>query len=278
MKTYISTLLFAITIGCEKATPPQAQAPQHPVEIQFVSTLPLHDEVKLAVRNVVEQYDKRYTLGFETLTILSDTNLGVHMLVDGGTIGRGAVASYREVRINLQGYSDSKISVLENNVRHELFHTLKPKERRALATPRPILDEKVCLGFHGLSLIVHDLSTRGETGLRAIEEAAAELCAHKMGPGYSAGSPDYFSIGLFMKEFVEIGWVSVEDLIRYQKTNGFEDFCHVILKKGNGVTDDDIVFLCGAFQAVRNSATNINSQLRLIIDRRGETGKYNVQE
>jgi len=274
------SLLFLSLLWTGCRPPPKHFALDH-VRIRIDANAKIPDYVTSVITNVVHQYDARYGLGFQDLTLICDTNISddAQPLGNGQTSKTLATARPQEIRLNLLAYSEDTRQNLMNVLKHELFHTIKKGEIRPMRNPRPILDEHVAVGFDGLSMsVVHPL-TKKKTAFRAIEEAAAEYCAHRLGPGYSVGAPDYFSLGVLMKEMSGVGWISAEELIHLQKTGGFLEFCAKILNKDvTLLSDEDIRTVCSAFQRVRDDSAQILVQMKKIIQRRGETDYYRFRE
>ena len=261
-KLFLFPLLLVLWTGCEKPL----QQPALRTNIKIVSARTIDPRLKEVVTNMVAAYDRRYTLGFPLLTVVNETNL---------KSGVTAFTVSQEVHVNLSVISASDLT---NVLAHEFFHTLPPKERRTI-TEGVRLGDRVYTNFHGLSLVDQELVDGREKGFIAFEEGVAEFCAFRFQPGYSSTAPDYYALGKLVQYMEHIGWFTVEDLIRFQKSNGVPEFCAAVLKKApDVVTSDDIVFVATAFQHVRDNMENIQPELKQIIERRGETGKYQFRE
>ncbi len=263
-------LCSLLPIGCDSRT-----STTTPIKIEQPAT----KAQKQIIVETVKLYDHIYKLSFKELRVVEHPNPTSRTLGDGRIETVLASGKPGKIEITLRTYSPTDANLLRDTLKHELFHTILPNQMADLFPTRRILgDGSECLGFHGLTMKVR--TTSGvETYFRAIEEAAAELCAQQLGPGFVSTAPDYFSISIFMKEMTNMEWVTPEELIAFQKSNGFREFCAKILKtEARSLSDDDIRLVCEAFQLVRGSRTEIVPQLKKIIERRGETGKYQFRE
>src|SRR3989344_2570694 len=119
-------LLLVPWTGCKKTPPPQLPD-ENKIKIEFVSSNSVPESFKKIVTEAVTKYDKRYTLGFPTLSIVNDTNVVAEKLSTGATDVTLAVSGPRKISIN---FTTEFRAELPDTLIHELFHTMKPEERR----------------------------------------------------------------------------------------------------------------------------------------------------
>ncbi len=254
-----------------------AQPRVPPTVITFTINLP--DSLKSSIRDAVTLFTATYGQ-IDSLSIGTDTITEPVQLADGGIETTEAYTVPGAIFINpTVKYTRMH---MRNNMKHELFHAIASKLLRPLppdSTYALLNDGFVVIGYHGLVIEVSNSERHITSGFRLIEEAAAEVCAMKLEPGYEVHSFTYYWLGSFLKDMVAAGWISTRDLISEQRDNDFLAFCGKILKKPRGaVTPDDVVFISGCFQQIHESNKNYRSVMTSVIEKRGEKGQYLITD
>ena len=136
---------------------------------------------------------------------------------------------------------------------HEPFHAIAPESATYLAIPDTLEDGTLLVGYHGLSMIFVEKSGRRAYS-KIVEEAGAESVAASIDSQYQVSSYWYYRIGTLMNNFINQNWISNKDLVVWQKTNGYEDFCSKVLaKKRKNLTIFDLAFVANCFEGAVKS-------------------------
>ena len=235
---------------------------KHTVTIICNITIP--DTAKTAVRESVMAYDSIFKLGRDTLVVDPLYNKDIFCFAQSGRLFLN-----EELILLLD------IRSLKSIVSSELFRTLEP----SFITPTNHfeLDSGVTvMGFCGLSLYVHIDSS--ENFFYPIENAAAEACAQKVcGKNYVDRNKNHMQLRIMMKELINKGWLSEQDLINAVRENNLPKVIGLILKKDpTTLTEDDVSIVCKLFDDVGFSGTYA-ANLRDVVKIRGEEKLYNVK-
>jgi len=210
------------------------------------------DSLKTVIAEVVKKYDSAYMLPYDTLkirdtVIYSSENNGLPSITQARTFGT-TIKVNKLTALNPLKFVPLEKKYVRDLIAHELFHSLKPKERRLLTKPI----ETGWTGSHSKFMICHGLNLgyhlRDEGGgFPLFEEASAELFAQNLYSDFEPSS-DYFPIGKLLAVILDNTNLDFEDIIVATKTNNFELIVSWVYDKPiNHLRRDDYIFLTHTF-------------------------------
>jgi hypothetical protein len=135
-----------------------------------------------------------------------------------------------------------------SNITTELFETMVPAENNPITEPFKMGTNYTAREIRGLTIVLEKDDTYYDCSI--LEAAAADLLVTK----YSGNLdiyPEYRRTAELLGKMVQKGWLTTDDLIRAQKTNGIKLIIGLILKKSEqSVTNNDILDVIRMFFAV----------------------------
>lgn len=161
----------------------------------------------------------------------------------------GVSATHRQIRFNKFAYLlPYNVEDFKYNLRHEMFHTLAPKEWRSVTSfSLPVFSGKKTVAYCGLTIIFSDSST-----FNLVEEACAERIAMNLSYPHKGKNNDYGAITLVLYNIMQQGWLTGEDLIYSQVNSDFEFFVSKIVGKPRDIVDVcDLNFVSSLFMEAR---------------------------
>jgi len=198
--------------------------------------------IDLKQKEIVESVLKLYKDYFvwDTLEVFVSADL-INQSTNNGDFVKNILARAESWKIYLNPLNLDNLDNLYNIVKHELFHTIKPK-KNVIFTENIPLESEFIYGNHGLSLLI-ELSDWKKVKFTKIEEACAEFVASSLEKGYVVNDPSYYAVWTFMKKCSEeLTLFTAKDIVNYQANNNIYWFISCLLKKHvDNLTVDDLL-------------------------------------
>ena len=217
--------------------------------VDFKTTLP--DSLKSAVVEAVRFYGDTYGC-ISQVAICEDTTELTKIRQDGSNEVILAHALPGAIYINKKAWINR--ARIRNIIKREMFHAIAPRGPLYFKQSYLIYNDAYeVVGYKGLSLMLISRKLAVISDMKLVEEAAAEVCALELEKGYTTSSMQYFYIGSFLRNMVDSGWVTPQQLIQMQKTNDYPAFCALFCnKKEPALTPDDLGLVVDCFFRIAN--------------------------
>lgn len=214
---------------------------QNIIDIVYKTTI-VPDSFKKELRRVVELYNVKYGLTYNTLYISSES-IPNNVYPDGSIVTTQAHALYQKIILNEFEIKNWNMKKFRNMIKHELFHTLAKDTIRIKPFLLEVRDSVI--GFIGLSMNVK-LGSGEVSGLKKLEEAAAEVCAIRTGEGYSQDA-SYFGITEIFTYLIELKYITALDLVLYQSRSDMNGLVKKILNRKEEPTIRELMIVYNVF-------------------------------
>lgn len=214
------------------------------IEILYhTDQIPLSSKIELA--RVVELYHQKYGLTYDTLHIYTQA-MNEEKKSNGAISITEAYSEYQKITFNDLLVKGWNVKAFSNILKHELFHTLV-KESISMK-PFWLQDNDSICGCNGFSFRVK-LKNNATTYLTQLDEAAAEVCAIRLGEGYSQEN-HYYSITRILNYLIELKYISENDLSYFASHSDIHGLIEKILNV-HTVTDNQLISFYNLFESVR---------------------------